>query len=137
MGSSGVLVKYAIPGVGITPARITFAPTEQIPDIKLASSISPDILVSFPITTKGCFDINRTKALGDSTRYNVDATLMAMNCKYIKNCTAIGIINYTETAGNATGTKQFAGIDITNGLDSNESDAYITNCTSKVVMNTS
>ncbi|MBO7218805.1 MAG: hypothetical protein J6V40_02405 [Clostridia bacterium] len=87
------------------------------------------------ITTKGCFDINRTKALGDSTRYNVDATLMAMNCKYINNCTAIGIINYTETAGNATGTKQFAGIDITNGLDSNESDAYITNCTSKVVMN--
>lgn len=87
------------------------------------------------ITTKGCFDLVREKELGDNTKYNVDATLMAMNCKYVNNCTAIGVINYSETAGFATGVKQFAGIDITNGLSTSESDAYIKNSTSRVVMN--
>ena len=87
------------------------------------------------ITTKGGFNLVRTKELGDSTKYNVDATLMAMNCKYINKCTAIGIINYEETPGNATGIKQFAGIDISNGTSKSESDAYISNCTNKVIMN--
>ena len=42
------LVRYAIAGVGITPAYIALAPTEHIPAIKALANISPDILVSHP-----------------------------------------------------------------------------------------
>ena len=45
------LVKYATPGVGITPTVITSQPTDINPAINAASSISPDCLVSLPTTT--------------------------------------------------------------------------------------
>ena len=41
------LVKWATAGVGTTPKITASAPTESIPATKAASSISPDILVSF------------------------------------------------------------------------------------------
>ena len=41
------LIKCATAGVGTTPNITASAPTDNIPDTKAASSISPDILVSF------------------------------------------------------------------------------------------
>ncbi len=58
------LVMYATAGVGTTPRGITSAPDEQIPAMRAASSISEDILVSFPIVINGrlFFPFERTAA---------------------------------------------------------------------------
>ena len=86
------------------------------------------------VTTKASFDISHVRQEGNTTNYNVSATIMAMNCRYINNCTAIGLINYNETAGYSTGVKKFAGIDLTNGTSS-DFNYHIKNSTSKVTMN--
>ena len=48
-------VKYATPGVEITPNLITSAPIDANPAIKADSNISPDTRVSLPTKTLGCF----------------------------------------------------------------------------------
>jgi len=47
------LTRYATAGVGTIPARTACAPTEHMPAVSAASSISPDILVSIPTSILG------------------------------------------------------------------------------------
>ena len=47
-------VKYATPGVGMTPSCITSIPTESNPAIKACSNNWPEIRVSRPTNTRGC-----------------------------------------------------------------------------------
>ena len=55
------LVRYAIAGVGATPTKIAFAPTEQIPAINAFASIPPEILVSHPMMIVGWWDCSFVK----------------------------------------------------------------------------
>ena len=48
-----LLTRWAIAGVGITPARTASAPTLHIPATKADSKIPPDILVSLPTNILG------------------------------------------------------------------------------------
>jgi hypothetical protein len=46
-----LLVRKAMPGVGMTPTIMAFTPMEQIPDTRAFSNIYPEMRVSFPIMT--------------------------------------------------------------------------------------
>ena len=46
-------VRYATAGVGMVPRGITSPPTEQMPAISAASSISEEIRVSLPMVMVG------------------------------------------------------------------------------------
>jgi len=48
-----LLVKKAMPGVGITPTRIAFTPMEQIPETSAFSNMYPERRVSFPMMIWG------------------------------------------------------------------------------------
>jgi hypothetical protein len=48
-----LLVRKAIPGVGITPTRIAFTPMEQIPETSAFSSMYPEMRVSLPMRILG------------------------------------------------------------------------------------
>ena len=48
-----VRARYANPGVGITPALMQSPPTDRMPAVKAASSMSPEIRVSFPMMIRG------------------------------------------------------------------------------------
>ena len=54
-------VRYATAGVGSTPKGITSPPTEQMPQMSAASSISEEMRVSLPMVMRGALPFSSFK----------------------------------------------------------------------------